>query len=238
MSRSFRGAAFAAAIALMAVATPALGDFATGLDACKRGDYAATIGAWRPLADAGNPQAQYMMGMLYAQGVGITRNYALARDWYEKAATAGLRAAQFSLGWLYYHGGEADAGSVAIDRRQAARWLTAAADAGQPMASYIVGRMHLAGAAGLPADEARACALLVRAAEGGVAMAQYDAGSLLAAGRGCARDDVAAYTWFLILAAQGYPGAARNLEIMAAKMDPAERLAAEVKADAFVPQVE
>ncbi len=73
-----------------------------------------------------------------------------------------MRAAQFSLGWPYYQGGEAAAGTVAIDKPRAARWLSAAADAGHPMASYLIGRMHLEGAAGLPADAAPACALLVQ----------------------------------------------------------------------------
>ncbi len=51
-----------------------------------------------------------MLGMLYTQGIGVGRDYAEAVRWCEKAAAAGLRAAQFSLGWPYYQGGEAAAG--------------------------------------------------------------------------------------------------------------------------------
>ncbi|MFQ5973978.1 MAG: tetratricopeptide repeat protein, partial [Alphaproteobacteria bacterium] len=190
----------AALVVLLIAWTSARADFETGMAAYERGDYAAAMGAWRPLADAGDAEAQYRVGTLYQYGYGVQRDYAEAVSWYETASAGGHREAQFSLGWLYLHGGDAPGGSVTPDVAKAAFWLASAAEAGMGMAEYLIGRMHLEGSAGLAIDESYACTMLVRAAEHGVPMAQYEAGYLLGTGRGCERDEVAAYAWFAIAA--------------------------------------
>ena len=41
------------------------------------------------------------LGELYYNGEGVAKNYAKAREWYEKAAAAGNTDAMFNLGVLY-----------------------------------------------------------------------------------------------------------------------------------------
>ena len=47
--------------------------------------------------------AQYCLGVLYANGIGIEQSYTEAIYWYQKAAEQGLAVAQYSLGVAYYN---------------------------------------------------------------------------------------------------------------------------------------
>jgi hypothetical protein len=55
----------------------------------------------RSKADQGDAMAQNALGVLYDKGNAITKNCAMAREWYEKAATQGYALAQYNLGGLY-----------------------------------------------------------------------------------------------------------------------------------------
>jgi TPR repeat protein len=55
---------------------------------------------WRPLAEQGDADAQYRLGVLYANGYGVPKDYVQARQWYEKAAAQGNTIAQYNLGRL------------------------------------------------------------------------------------------------------------------------------------------
>ena len=65
---------------------------------------------WRPLAEQGDPIAQFRLGSLYENGDGVPRVFAQARQWYEKAAAQGEAKAQFYLGIqsAYGEGGPRD----------------------------------------------------------------------------------------------------------------------------------
>jgi TPR repeat protein len=49
----------------------------------------------RSKADQGNAQAQSNLGVLYFKGHGVLQDYAMARQWFEKAAAQGHVAAMF-----------------------------------------------------------------------------------------------------------------------------------------------
>jgi hypothetical protein len=55
-------------------------------------------------AAQGSAEAQYFLGMMYANGRGVPQDYATARGWYEKAAAQGYAMAQYNLGALYFYG--------------------------------------------------------------------------------------------------------------------------------------
>lgn len=55
----------------------------------------------KPLAEAGNARAQLRLGDVYAEGRGVERNPATAREWYEKAASAGETNAMLRLGAMF-----------------------------------------------------------------------------------------------------------------------------------------
>jgi len=56
------------------------------------------------LAESGNANAQYNLGVIYSHGEGVPQNYAEAMKWFKKAADQGVARAQYNLGLMYYEG--------------------------------------------------------------------------------------------------------------------------------------
>lgn len=81
------------ALALALIAAPAAADFGAGQRDFLAGDYAAALGHWRPLAEAGDPAAQYALGVLHDRGLGVALDPAAARRWFEAAAGQGYQPA-------------------------------------------------------------------------------------------------------------------------------------------------
>jgi TonB family protein len=96
-------------------------ELALGQAAVSRGDYATAIARWRPLAEQGNPAARSGLGVLYANGQGVTQDYAEAARWYRLAAAQGFAFAQVSLAQLYESGR-----GVAENPLKALMWFTLA----------------------------------------------------------------------------------------------------------------
>jgi TPR repeat protein len=72
--------------------------------AYQRGDFAAAEKILLPMAEAGNPYAQYRLGIIYSEAMGEMRSTAEAAKWFESAALQGQPYAQYKLGVLYVKG--------------------------------------------------------------------------------------------------------------------------------------
>ncbi|MDC1213854.1 hypothetical protein N8000_05200, partial [Rhodospirillales bacterium] len=46
-----------------------------GWEAYDKGDLATSLREWRPLAEEGNAEAQYLVGLMYDEGQGVTQDY-------------------------------------------------------------------------------------------------------------------------------------------------------------------
>ena len=68
---------------------PALADFAKGLDAYQKGDYATAMKELKSLAEQGNDNAQNILGLMHQYGQGVTKDYKIAVKWYTLAAGQG-----------------------------------------------------------------------------------------------------------------------------------------------------
>ena len=55
----------------------------------------------RALADQGDVDAQFNLGVMYDNGEGVPQDYAEAVRWYRLAAEQGNASAQFNLGSMY-----------------------------------------------------------------------------------------------------------------------------------------
>ena len=150
----------AVAAVLIGVATPAVAQQAvkSGIDAWQRGDYAAAVAIWRPLAEKGDPDAEFDLGQAYRLGRGVPVDLALAQLWLEKAADAGHLDAQTTLGLLLFDSG---------NRSGAMRWLKKAAERGEPRAMLVYGTALFNGD-GVPKDPLTAYAYVSRAAAQGL----------------------------------------------------------------------
>jgi TPR repeat protein len=62
-----------------------------GLRAYSQRNFAAAWRAWTPLAQRGDPTAQYNLGRLYARGEGVSRDLPEAYKWFTLAANGGRR---------------------------------------------------------------------------------------------------------------------------------------------------
>jgi len=58
------------------------GPLEDGEAAYARKDYATALELFRPLAEQGDAQAQYNLGVMYDTGEGVPQDYALAVKWY------------------------------------------------------------------------------------------------------------------------------------------------------------
>ena len=72
--------------------------------ALDKNDFATAIKLLRPLADQGDPQAQSLLGELYASGQGTKPKLAEALALWRKAANQNFPPAQYSLGLMYATG--------------------------------------------------------------------------------------------------------------------------------------
>ena len=67
-------------------------------------DYAACLKELRPLAEQGYPSAQYMLGCMYDDGLGVTQDDKETVKWFQLAAEQGYVESQFNLGLMYQAG--------------------------------------------------------------------------------------------------------------------------------------
>jgi TPR repeat protein len=69
------------------------------------------------LAETGDLDAQFNLGLSYAKGTGVAIDVPKAIKWYTLAAEAGDLKAQYNLGNCYYHGE-----GITVDQREAVKW--------------------------------------------------------------------------------------------------------------------
>ena len=111
-------------------AQAASADLKTGIEAYHQGDYPAARRELRPLAEQGDRDAQYILGMTYFHATGELRDFAAAAGWFILAADQDHGYAQYSLGILY-EGGL----GVKHSQADAMSWFRRAAHNGVPEAS-------------------------------------------------------------------------------------------------------
>lgn len=85
----FRTIIFAISLALASGAAMASNKLDDGVTAMLRGDNAAALKVFRPLATHGNAEAQYYMGYMYQSGTGVPVDKTKALEWYNRAAAQG-----------------------------------------------------------------------------------------------------------------------------------------------------
>ena len=68
------------------VTLPAETDFEVGVEAWSRGKYGTAIKEFRPLAEKGHTEAQFYLGIMYSQGLGVPKDNVQAYMWHTLAA--------------------------------------------------------------------------------------------------------------------------------------------------------
>ena len=174
---------------------------------CEIHDY-ESVECTRYLAEQGNVSAQYNLGVMYDNGIGVFRDYGKAMRWYRIAAERGDASAQYNLGVMYENGR-----GVLRDDREAVRWYRMAAEQGNVSAQYNLGVMYN-NIESVLRDEREAARWYHMAAEQGNVLAQYNLGVMYSSIESVLRDDREAARWYRMAAEQGYASAQNNLGAM------------------------
>jgi TPR repeat protein len=95
-------------------------------DLMEAGDYAAAMAQFQVLARSGNADAEELIGVMYALGLGVARDDERAFEWYLRSSLKGHPGAQSGLGWYY----ELGRGLPAPDVVRAYLWYTLSAIGG------------------------------------------------------------------------------------------------------------
>ena len=112
-------------------------DFQRGLAAHNRGDFRTALREWRPLAEQGDADSQYNLGLMYQLGQGVPQDDKAVVKWYKLAAEQGNASAQYNLGLIYEM-----AQGVPQDYKAAVKWYRLAAKQGDVYTQYRLGLMY------------------------------------------------------------------------------------------------
>lgn len=182
--------------------------FEDGLAAYKAGRDQDAVRIWMPLAEGGDPLAQYSLGKLYETGHGGTPDFETAARWYALAAQQDMPAAQNNLGLMYAQGR-----GVPRDPVRAAQLWSRSADASNPMAQYNLGLAYFRGD-GVGQDQVEAAVWFHLAADAGVGEAQFALGQMHRLGLALPQDDRRALHWYQRAAKKGH----QDAQVQAARL--------------------
>jgi TPR repeat protein len=120
--------------------------FESGVAAFQKSDYQTAYEDLHPLAEAGDPKAQYYIGFMHYSGKGVNQDSAEALKWVKPAAESGLAEAQYLFAMMNEEGlpepkgngnekGKAKVKAKAkarkvVHKAEAIKWLTLASEQG------------------------------------------------------------------------------------------------------------
>ncbi len=173
-----------------------------------------TLPAIEQAADAGDAEAQFKLGALYANGKGIKQDSKLAAKWLRKSAKQGWSAAQTLLGWCYAGGN-----GVSQNLGEAIEWYSAAAEQGDTDAMCSLADIYSSGQPGIEQNTQAMLSWYETAANLGHPKAQYMLGRLLSAGELVPQNNEAAFQWLTLAIMNDSEPAQKELAMLSARLD-------------------
>lgn len=209
------------AVLFLGMSAGAQADLQSAKSAYKNKDYPAALKEFKSLAEGGNAEAQFYVGLMYDNGEGVTQDYRQvvthvqqAMTWYRKAAEQGFAPAQTNLGIILEMGGQ-----VERNYKEAASWYRKAADQGDAAAQFNLGLIYYSGRGDdIASDYKEAATWLSKSAQQGNAAAQVALGRMYEYGQGLHIDYEQAYKLYIQAEAAGNESAPSNMESVEAKM--------------------
>jgi len=144
-------------------------------------------------AESRDREAQYLLALIYEEGLLVPKDFAAARSWMLNSAEQGYVPAQEGLGEMYLsnvrHNGPIP------DYGDADRWLRLAATRGDADAQFWLGAGYEQGRFGV-IDYREALKWLRKAAKQGLPNAQFCLGQMYEDGEGVPESDSLAASWY------------------------------------------
>jgi TPR repeat protein len=108
-------------------------DFQDGWVAYEKKDYKTAHELWLPLAEQGEPRAQFFLGFMHDMGFGVPENDKKASKWYKLVAEQGDSRGQLFTGFMYEFGH-----GVPKDYEKAVKWYQLASKQGYKQAKIKI----------------------------------------------------------------------------------------------------
>ncbi|MCK1361382.1 tetratricopeptide repeat protein [Bradyrhizobium sp. 199] len=185
---------------------------------------AGTFNAMVALANQGDAEAQYHVGMMYNNGIGTQQDRSQAFEWFQKSTASNDPLGAYKLG-CYYDG--QGAGVVATDSDQALKYKLVSAEAGYARAQHDVALMY-----DRRGNSEEALKWWKRAGDQGLPAALFSLSRAYSAGKGTPRDLPLSYAYFKL--SQLAP--AKNVNEMASMLSKPELEKAENMVSEWKPQ--
>ncbi|MGE4490542.1 MAG: trypsin-like peptidase domain-containing protein [Kiritimatiellales bacterium] len=177
-------------------------------------------------------EAQYYVGVVYDEGLGVSADNEEAIKWYRLAAEQGHKDAQYTLG-VYY-----DAGTgVSQNAEEAAKWYRLAAEQGHSVAQFNLGVCYAEGQ-GVDKDYEEAVKWYRLSAEQGDFQAQVNLGGCCYYGKGVLENYVEAYAWFVIASMNGDAKGVSGKDILKNKLNSLQIAAGQERAKELMAIIE
>lgn len=189
-----------------------------------RANEADTFNAMVALANKGDAEAQYHVGMMYNNGIGTRQDRKSAFEWFQKSAASNDPLGAFKLG-CYYDG--QGAGIVAADSKEALKYKLVAAQAGYALAQHDVANHY-----SRQGNFEEAVKWWKRASDQGYPDALYSLSGAYYQGKGAPRDPSLAYAYYKL----SKVAPRKNVDGMAATLSEPERKTAEQLVSQWKPQ--
>ena len=149
---------------------------------------ADTFNAMAALANKGDAEAQYHVGMMYNNGIGIQQDRSQAFAWFQKSAASNDPLGAYKLG-CYYDG--QGVGIVESDPDQALKYKLVAAKAGYALAQHDVANLY-----DRRGNSEEALRWWKMAGDQGYPNALFSLSRVYSAGKGAPRDLSLSYAYF------------------------------------------
>jgi TPR repeat protein len=152
-------------------------------------------------AGLGHGHAQFMLGTIYLEGLGIEKDYQQAYYWFHRTAEQGDSGALNKLGWMC----EAGLG-VERDQSRAVNWFRQAAERGHLEAQFNLGAKYDNGE-GVSQNHSEAARWYRLSAEQGFSDARFFLAQALESGEGVPINFDEAIDWYILAAEKGHRSA-------------------------------
>lgn len=118
-------------VLLLIVPTVLRAEIESGRDLMESGKFADAMSELLPAARSGNADAEELIGVMYAMGLGVKKDDMRAFEWYMRSSMKGHPGAQSGIGWYY----EIGRGMPKPDLIRAYLWYALSAIGGDPDAA-------------------------------------------------------------------------------------------------------
>ncbi|RYY01306.1 MAG: sel1 repeat family protein [Gammaproteobacteria bacterium] len=183
------------AVFLVCLSATSFAGFNEAQSAFKKGDYQGAVQEYIRMGNAGDTNAQLILGALYSKGGAVPRDEKTAIFWLEKSSLQGNMFAQYLLGQVYENS------QLPNNYQQASIWYKKAAQQGQADAQVRLGHFYSQGL-GIAQNYNEAILWLGRAALQNNVNAQQQLGLMYLNGKGLPKSPQVATGWFSKAAAQ------------------------------------